>query len=113
MPGMNIVSALLKAENYREVKEFIALRDKRCGPDDPRRRVTQGTLVNLRLKYPDLTLEHLEMIATIFGDSVGSVIMWMKSRRPELGNRSPESLLETYEGIHKVEREIDRLFRAL
>ena len=112
MAGTGVVASLLKAELYREIKAFIDRRPKRYGPDNPRYRVTLDTLMALKIKFGELSLKHLEMIAAIHNDSVQGVIGWMKSKSPDLEDQRPAELINTGEGIGKVEREIEKLFRA-
>ncbi len=113
MGNTDAIAALLKAELYGQIKAFIDRREKRCSPDDARHAVTLDSLMNLAIKFGNLPLEHLEMICAVCRNSVSSVVKWMRSRRPGLDNRRPCDLIETGEGVTKIKREIEKLFRAI
>ncbi|NLH49156.1 MAG: hypothetical protein GX444_11195 [Myxococcales bacterium] len=111
MNGLRGVAARLKVEFFQEIKAFVDRRAERCPPGDPRWRVTAATLQTLKLTYPELPLDHLEMIAALYRDSAAGVQSWMSAPQAALGQRPPTYLLRNPDEIPRLKRLIERLFQ--
>jgi hypothetical protein len=113
MTSMQAVAAILRAEFFLEVKRFLDRRGERYRDDDSRWRVRQDALMDLKIKFPGLSLESLEMLAAVFGGSAASAATWMNTPNPALENQRPAEMAATAEGARAVQFQIERFFRRL